>query len=337
MVGADPARRVAQHVEGPTLLDRELPFGRGIATLDRAPTCLGRSSPAFASASRPGRPSAPARRIRRIAASGALLLALALVAAGCGGAPAADPSTAAPAPTPDASATGTTVAGATDPNTGLPVTTPAAPGAAGATTPATSTQEDVPGANEIAGSEAAGMAAVKISKLTPRDFAKAHCIRPIVIVLHQPGAIMDQELLGEARAAVASVSAKDVLTLVYTPREIKRSGDLLAKVGLLSSPGVSVINRGGAIQNFWPGYVDAALIRRSLELAAATKPCKVSNEDAGASAADPSLGAAAPSALANAATLVAGTGTPAAAGATPAPGAGDINSESGNAALKLLR
>ncbi|MCW2949138.1 MAG: hypothetical protein JWN41_151 [Thermoleophilia bacterium] len=338
MVGADPARRVVQHVEGPTLLDRELPFGRGIATLDRAPTCLGRSSPAFALVSEPGR-SNRRHLLRRGLGATLTTIVLALVATGCGGA--ADATTATPAPAPaatptpavaDSGSTGTTVADGT---------AGAASASTDTTTPgAASSSSDIPGANEIAGSEAAGGAAIKISTLTPQEFVRAHCTKPIVVVLHQPNSILDQALLSSVKAALGSASrtAKhDTVLLVYTPKEIKRFGDLPAKVGLLTAPGVAVINRGGAIQNFWTGYVDSSLLGRVLELAAATKPCKVANEDAGVSAADPTLGAAATSSSLAAAATIASGGAATAATTTPAPGAGgDIDSEQGNAALKLL-
>jgi hypothetical protein len=367
MVGADPARFVAQHVEGPTLLDRELPFVHGIAAYDRAPTCVSRSSPASVLESEPGRSSAAAatttatspkrrRTVRRAVGAGVLTLALALVAAGCGAAadPAAVDPAAASTPTPDASATtGTPVAATTttdpttgavtttDPTTGAVIPATATAGATGATTSTATADEDVPGVNEISGTEAAGGAAIKISKLTPKEFVTAHCAKPIVVVLHQPDSILDQELLSSVKSAIGNASKtakKDTVLLVYTPADVKKFGDLPAKVGLLSAPGVAVINRGGAIQNFWTGYVDESLIRRVLEIASATKPCKVANEDAGAAAADPSLGAAAQpaSSLATAATIASG-GTPAATTPAANTGAGDIDSEKGNVALKLLR
>lgn len=273
--------------------------------------------------------------MRRTVGAGLLTLALALVAAGCGGAAAEDAAAVDPAagmtPAPTTDATGTPVVNADGTTTPAPATT----GATGAT----GSGDAEPGTNELSGTEAAGGAAIKISQLTPKDFARAHCSRPIVVVLHQPDSILDQSVLASANSALSHSSAsiqKDTLLLTYTPREVKRYGDLLSKVGLLQSPGVAVVNRGGAIQNFYTGYVDASLLRKVIQLAAATKPCKVANEDAGAAAADPSKGAAAKapvSNLANAATLATG-GTVA-----PAP-TGDASVESDaekdNAALKLL-
>ncbi|MBC7461704.1 MAG: hypothetical protein H7287_10115, partial [Thermoleophilia bacterium] len=195
------------------------------------------------------------------------------------------------------------------------------------------------GTNELSGTVAAGGAAIKISQLTPKDFARAHWSRPLVVVLHQPGAILDQELLASVNSALSHSSTlvrKDTLLLTYTPKELKRYGDLLSKLGLLQSPGVAVVNRGGAIQNFWPGYVDASLLRKVIQIAAATKPCKVANEDAGAAIADPTKGAAAKapvSNLANAATL--------ATGGTVAPAVDpnasvETQAEKDNSTLKLL-
>lgn len=272
--------------------------------------------------------------MRRTVGAGLLTLALALVAAGCGGAAAEDAAVVDPAagatPAPTTDATGTPVVNADGTTTPAPATT---------ATGATATGETEPGTNELSGTEAAGGAAIKISQLTPKDFARAHCARPIVVVLHQPDSILDQSVLASVTSALSHSSTtvqKDTLLLTYTPKEVKRYGDLLSKVGLLQSPGVAVVNRGGTIQNFYTGYVDASLLRKVIQLAAATKPCKVANEDAGAAVADPSKGAAAKapvSNLANAATLATG-------GTVAAEPTGDASSETqaekDNSALKLL-
>ena len=178
------------------------------------------------------------------------VLALALVAAGCGGSPDALLNTpaenATPAPAPDA-------------------------------TLATDTGAEDPGVNELSTANAAVGSPVKVSAITPKKFAKAHCTKPIMVVFYQPESILDSELYGQAKAAAKGVD--DVVTLVYTPRDVKTFGDLPAKLGLLTTPGIATVGRDGTIENFWTTYVDSALIKRSLQNAERSKPCKVSNDD----------------------------------------------------------
>ncbi|MCW2928230.1 MAG: hypothetical protein JWM86_2198 [Thermoleophilia bacterium] len=294
MVEADPVRDGAQTVEGPTLHDRETEFGRGLASFDRSPTCFGRSS--RASALRVGPGPSLSSRLRR---SALLIGALALLATGCGGgddAAAVDPAaTAAATPTTDAN--GAVVGG-----TG---TAPAA--ATGDTGSTLGDDTATPGANEIAGANAAGGSPVTVTAITPKKFAKAHCIKPIIVVFYQPGSVVDQRLYAEAAAAAASV--KGIVSLTFTPKDTKLYGDLPAKLGLLSTPGLAVVDRSGKLENFWVTYVDRALIRRSLQNAAAAKPCKVATDEA------PAAG----SALSDAA-LVANGGTVANTTANPLAG-----------------
>lgn len=207
------------------------------------------------------------------------VLALALFAAGCGGDPATLLNTpqenAEPAPAADATL-------AAD-------------------------KEETPGVNEIQTADAKVGSLVKVSAITPKKFEKAHCSKPIMVVFYQPESILDSELYGQARAAAEGID--DIVTLVYTPRDVKSFGDLPAKLGLLTTPGVAMVGRDGTIENFWTTYVDSALIRRSLQNAERSKPCKVTSEDA------PPAGAA----LADAA-LVANGGTVAGTTANPLAG-----------------
>jgi hypothetical protein len=294
MVGTDPARRAVHTVEGPTLHDREIGFGRGTASSDRSPTCFGRSSRTSARAAGPG------RHLLRAA----LVAALALVAAGCGGDDAA--TTTDPAAVPAAVPADPGAADAVPGAVAADGTTPAASGAAG--NPGAT--EDIPGANEITNADASAGALVKITAITPKAFAKAHCTKPILVVIYQPDAILDAKLYGEARAADKRV--KGVVLLADPPREVKKLGDLPSKLGLLSAPGVAIVGRDGTIENFWTTYVDRALIERSLQNAARSKPCRVSNEEV------PAAG----SLIADAATVanggtVTGTTTDPLAGAAP--------------------
>lgn len=137
--------------------------------------------------------------------------------------------------------------------------------------------EETPGINEIASANAAPGTAVKLSAITPKKFAKAHCSKPIMVVYYQPKSVVDTKMLAEAKLAASKV--KDTVLLVYTPKDVKASGDLPAKLGLFSTPGVATVNRSGAIENFWVSYVDHALLEFSLRNAANAKPCKVDAED----------------------------------------------------------
>lgn len=288
MVGADPARRSAHTVEGPTLHDRETEFGRGIASSDRSPTCFGRSSRTSARSFGPGRLST---RLLAVAA-------LALVAAGCGGddagagglpvdstATGVDPAMTAASPA------GTTVA---NPGTAGGATDPMAAGGADA-------GEEVPGANEISNADAASGTLVKITAITPKEFATAHCAKPILVVMYQPGGILDERLLGAATAGAKRAGIKDLVVLDYNPRDVKAMGDLPSKLGLLSSPGVATVARDGTIGNFWTTYVDEALIEKSLRNADRTRACKVGSDEV------PAAG----SQLANAAIVASGGTVPA--------------------------
>jgi hypothetical protein len=85
--------------------------------------------------------------------------------------------------------------------------------------------------------------------------------------------LLDEKLLGQVSAARSAAGVKDLVQLTYEPRQVKKFGDLLAKVGLLSSPGVAVIARDGRIENFWTTYVDTDLVTKSLRNAAKAKRC----------------------------------------------------------------
>ena len=316
MVGADPARDTVQTVEGPTLHDREIEFGRGIASGDRSPTCTCRSSRAYA------RSNGPGRSIRAVL----LAAAVGLLVAGCGG---GDDAAAVDAAVPVDPAAGTDPAmtdpaaagGAVDPATGQLIADDTAGGnAPGAT-------EEIPGANEISNADAATGQTVKISALTPKKFVDAHCAKPIMVVLYQPDSILDERLYTAARKAAKRSKLKDLVTLAYNPREVKEMGDLPSKLGLLATPGIATVGRDGTIENFWTTYVDEALIAASLKNAGSAKPCKLSAEEvpaAGSALADATT-------VANGGTLtdaaasgtVEGTTTDPLAGAPPATPAVD--------------
>lgn len=271
-VMADPACTVVLHVEGPTLYDRESAFDCGLASVDRTPTCFGRSSSAFARY-RSGRfTSRAARTLLSLAA----LTVCAVVLAGCGGGAAVEP--------PATDAAGADPAAVVDPNAPVidpaldPALDPATTGDPGALVGNGDAGSDVADNEGIATSSAAPGTQVATSDSTPKAFVKALGKKPIVVIIHQPGAIVDEHLLAESR--IASRAAKGVVFLSYIAGDFKHYGDLPGKIGLLSSPSVAVISRDGSIENFWSGYVDNILIAKSVMLAAAAKGASVTPDDA---------------------------------------------------------
>jgi hypothetical protein len=240
--------------------------------------------------------------------SAVAVLAFALLATGCGGDPSELTNTG--TPTTGQDVTGTTVG-----------QEPAPTGQ----TAALQAADDTPGANEISSADAAVGKSVKVSATTPKKFRAAHCSEAILVVYYQPDAIVDEKLLQQATDAAADVG--DLLMLVYTPKDVKAAGDLPAKLGLFSTPGIATVGRDGKIENFWTSYVDHSLIKRSLLNAKAAKPCGTSSGDvpaAGAALKDATI-VASGGKLEDASTnpLAGSTpGTPAvdAAGATTTPG-----------------
>lgn len=210
------------------------------------------------------------------------MIAFAVVAAGCGG---AEPAQLLETPATPAATT--------------PAETP--PGTTVADEPATT--------NEISKASAKPGEQVKISAITPKRFAKAHCDKVIIVMLYQPGSVLDEALYAQAK--LAAKGRRNLVSLAYTPSDVKAYGDLPSKLGLLSTPGLAIIDRSGRIETFWTSYVDYRLIQYQLDRASAARPCKVSSDEVPAAASSP---------LADAAT-VAGGGTiaadPAAASAIP--------------------
>jgi hypothetical protein len=205
------------------------------------------------------------------------VLAIAVIAAGCGGGDDAAVADGGATPPTDPAATGVPVAdpnASADPSASVDPTTVPTDGA----NTAPGATEDIPGANEIANADASAGAQITVSAITPKKFASAHCTKPIMVVLYQPESILDGQLYKAAKAA-AKAGPKDLVTLAYTPADVKGMGDLPSKLGLLSTPGLATVGRDGTIENFWTTYVDSALIGRSLANAAASKPCRVATSD----------------------------------------------------------
>lgn len=240
-----PALRVAKHVDGPTLCTRELAFGRGIASPDRAPTCLSRSS-----------------RTAVSALSGFFVLLLSAVAlTGCGG---SDAPVAAPAPAPTSTPGSVSAPGAAP---GSPAGSPS--GSSVAVTPG-------PGADV----QVAPGAQVRATEATPRKFAAYLGKRPIMILMYQPGSNLDMKVASQFVRVAKAQDKDDIAIVVVTPADYKLYQDIPENVGVLSAPSISIISRSGELQNYWTGYVDAELISKSLALASSAKPAEVTAFDA---------------------------------------------------------
>ena len=261
MVSADPVRRVATHVDGPTLHEREPAFGRGIASVDRAPTCNGRSNPTSAAAG-------PGRRWFRALGSVACNAAM-LLLQGCGGGDA-------PA---EVASGGTDTSGSTPTNTSTANTTagtPVADPAASGTTPADGTQGS--GTATLDNSFLAPGDQVKTSKATPKVFVRALGRRAMIIVMYQPGETASQQLMSEVDRAVRG--RPDVLVLKYAPADYAAFGDLADQLDLFDIPSLAIVDRSGKLQNMRTRYWPSNLIARSLDIARKAAPAKVSPADA---------------------------------------------------------
>lgn len=311
-VSADPAQRVVTHVDGPTLYERELTFGRGIASADRAPTCFGRSNPTYITAG-------PGRSFRSRALIALVVLACGSLLTACGGgeeAPAPAPDAAAGASTPaatptapDPAATGTPVGdttGAVDPITGA-ATTPATTGAS-------------PGGEVLSPGDQ-----VKTTKATPSKFVDALGKQSILVVFYQPGIASSDLLIDEIN--VATAKRKNVLVLAYTPAQYKDSGDLAAQLGLFDLPALAIIDRAGNLQNYKAVYWPSNLIAEALDKANAAKSAKVSPSDAPPGDDNSGLEEMVSDTATGAAATTAGTGTSGAAtDGTTAPPPADVTS-----------
>lgn len=271
MVSADPVRRVATHVDGPTLYEREPGFGCGIASVDRAPTCNGRSNPTSAAAG-------PGRRSFRIACAIGCVITSLLIQ-GCGGSDAgtdaAGAGTGTQTQTPASGQPANDASSSTVANTGTPAagtTTDPNASAGAAANPQATTAGTLQNEILTAGDQ------VKTSKATPRGFVKALGRRAIIVVMYQPGETASQQMLAEVAAATRSRT--DVLVLKYTPADYASYGDLADQLDLFDIPSLAIVDRAGKLQNmrarFWPSN----LIARSLDIARKVAPAKVSPADA---------------------------------------------------------
>lgn len=261
MVSPDPARRVATHVDGPTLFEREFGFERGIASVDRAPTCIGRSNPTSAAAG-PG-------RLRRTVVSLALCGIAAMMLAACGGSSASTTTTNAAAGTSTSPVTSPT------PTSTVPGTPVGSGGATG--TPTTSAVD----AQLAPGDE------VKTSKSTPKAFVNALGKQAILVVMYQPGEASSDVMRSEVKAAIRG--RHDVLVLQYTPAQYEQSGDLADQLDLFDIPSIAIIDRSGKLQNAKTIYWPANLI--ALALDKAVKAPRAQHSSASATAAPSGIGA----------------------------------------------
>lgn len=171
--------------------------------------------------------------------------------------------------------------GGTDPNAAAPVDPNAAPPtdpnaapvdpAATGTDPSALTVGDPSTTSDSGSSTAAPGGQIGTSEATPKEFTNALGEFPIVVVIYQPKSDLDELVLDEAVAAAKSV--KDTRLFAIKAGDFKYFADIPEKVGMFGSPAVAVIDRKGTLENVWKGYVDTALIRRSLLIAeAAAKP-----------------------------------------------------------------
>ncbi len=254
-VGSGSLRRPAGYIAGPTPFQREFGFGRGIASQGRTPTCTSRSNQVFAGAG--------VGFFRLVQLS--LILVLGFVFAACGGSSSSEVGGSEKVASSDSATSSTSTGGTASPDATTQVSDPSA----------------VPGSNETGGpvSVVAPNEDIGTSAATPEEFAKALGAKPIIVVMYQPTAPVDEKVLKNAKAAAKAV--KGTVLLAYTPAQYKVWGDLVERLGIFGTPGVAIIKRDGTLGYRNTGYlVDASLLRAALKRAALAKPAKVVEKDA---------------------------------------------------------
>lgn len=313
-VGASPVPPAANTVVGPTPFDRELGFGRGIASADRAPTWISRSIQAVVAAGAG----------RRMFALVSVML-ISAIAAGCGGGDEASSDVSADS-APTTPTTPTTPAGTGDAATGAPAAgTPGATGSlAGAQTGAASTGAGIASDAEIV---AAPGTQLETSDQTPKAFVEALGKRTIVVAIYQPTSTLDEATMREVRAAIKKTPG--TLLLTYSAGDFKKYGDLPERVALLgATPGVAVVDRSGKLQNFFRTYVDRNLLALTIRLANRAKAAKVTPGDVPTATPESGfdqLAGGQPSASSTSATTSTSGMTASTAGASSVPGAAAID------------
>jgi hypothetical protein len=96
----------------------------------------------------------------------------------------------------------------------------------------------------------------------PRQYAEALGTRPIVVLFYVPGGVDDEKVLGVVREL--STTFSNYTFLIYDYRMPSAYGDLSKILKIDYQPEIVLIDRHGAVQKVWSGYVDKASVNQTL-------------------------------------------------------------------------
>jgi hypothetical protein len=96
----------------------------------------------------------------------------------------------------------------------------------------------------------------------PRQYVEALGTRPIVVLFYVPAGVDDEKVLGIVRELRTAFSNYTFLTYDY--RIPSAYGDLSKILKIDYQPEIVLIDRHGAVQKVWSGYVDKASVNQTL-------------------------------------------------------------------------
>ncbi len=96
----------------------------------------------------------------------------------------------------------------------------------------------------------------------PRQYVASLGTRPIVVLFYAPGGVEDEKVLSSVRQLQTTYSSYTFLTFDY--RMPAAYGDLSEELAIKGLPQVVLIDRHGATQRVWSGYVDTVSLNQTL-------------------------------------------------------------------------
>ena len=96
----------------------------------------------------------------------------------------------------------------------------------------------------------------------PREYVQDLGIRPIVVLFYVPGGLVDEQVLSTVTELRNSFRSYTFLLYDYSVPSVY--GDLAMDLGISYQPGIVLIDRHGAVEESWTGYVDKATLNQLL-------------------------------------------------------------------------
>ena len=96
----------------------------------------------------------------------------------------------------------------------------------------------------------------------PRDYVQDLGIRPIVVLFYVPGGLVDEQVLSTVTELRNSFRGYAFLLYDYSVPSVY--GDLAMDLAISYQPGIVLIDRHGAVEESWTGYVDKATLNQLL-------------------------------------------------------------------------